>query len=442
MDVSRLIQMIFEITGCFFCIICCLYIFVGHKVDSKRCLILVALLLLDVMQLISDAGAIAFRGNTTTFGWFMVRITNYLVFMSNFAMGFVGFMYVEQFLKAQNKKSNHFWKCLILGICGFSSVLITISQFTGYLYKFDDMNRYYREDGFMIISVLGAVLTVSMVFYTLHYRSYMKPIQYRPLIAVYLLPLVADFIQIKYYGISFANLAMMTGIVIMFFCFEIERSEQIIEQQKKIFESQVELEKQKSQLMLSQIRPHFLFNTLGSIEALCEVDPMMAKQTIHKFSKYLRTNINSLKENDLTYFEKELDYTEAYLWIEKMRFQEKINVEYNIEVRNFMLPTLTLQPLVENAVRHGICQKRKGGTIKLSTQDLGDYILISIEDDGVGFDPRKVDSERVHVGIDNVRSRIQLMCNGSVSIDSRPGEGTVCTICIKKILKRETKLKI
>ena len=132
-------------------------------------------------------------------------------------------------------------------------------------------------------------------------------------------------------------------------------------------EKDLKLREQRLSLMLSQIQPHFLYNTLNTITALCRVNPKLAEETTIKFSGYLRENMYSMGENYTNPFSKELDHTNIYLDIEKLRFGDRVKVEYDIKSDDFNMPTLTLQPIVENAVKHGICSKLEGGTIKIST---------------------------------------------------------------------------
>ena len=118
-----------------------------------------------------------------------------------------------------------------------------------------------------------------------------------------------------------------------------------------------------------------------------------------------------------------------YLKIEKARFREKLNVIYSIQCKEFSIPPLTVQPLVENAIKHGITQKASGGTLKICTYDNDTHYVIEIIDDGVGFD---VESAELHVGLKNVRSRLATMCKGELLIKSKLGIGTRIMIEIPK----------
>lgn len=195
-----------------------------------------------------------------------------------------------------------------------------------------------------------------------------------------------------------------------------------------------ELYEAKVSIMTSQIRPHFMYNALTSIAMMCTIDPPTAQEATVTFAKYLRENMDSLKQNKPVPFNQELDHLKKYLYIEKLRFQDKLNVEYDITVTDFVLPLLSVQPLVENAVKHGVGMKKKGGTVKISTRETDSAYEVIVSDDGVGFDTTapKADDGRSHVGMENTRTRLKEMCGGYVKIESTVGEGTVATIILSK----------
>ena len=186
---------------------------------------------------------------------------------------------------------------------------------------------------------------------------------------------------------------------------------------------------QRIQLMMSQIQPHFMYNTLSTIQALCRIDPDKAYDTIQKFSIYLRQNIDSLSQPELIPLEKELQHTKVYADIEEVRFPD-IDVIYNTEDSDFEVPALTIQPLVENAIRHGI-RGLEGGRVMVTTRRKGEFHEIIVADNGRGFDvnvpPR---SDGTHIGMQNVRERIETICGGTFTIESRPRRGTTITIRI------------
>ena len=187
-------------------------------------------------------------------------------------------------------------------------------------------------------------------------------------------------------------------------------------------------------LAMSQIRTHFIFNVLNAISGLCKFDPAQADAAVVSFARYLRSNIDSMAEDRLVSFESELTRTENYVALEKIRFGEKIRLRKEIGASGFCLPPLILQPIVENAIRHGLLRKPDGGCVTLRTACEGGFVRIEVEDDGAGFDPsclpRPESGGRRSVALDNVRFRIEHMVHGRLAIRSAPGEGTLVTLSI------------
>ena len=206
---------------------------------------------------------------------------------------------------------------------------------------------------------------------------------------------------------------------------------QRIEAEKHAME--VKLQESQISIMLSQIQPHFLYNTLNSIYQLCETNPMRARFLVSSFSEYLRNNLSTLEEPGLIPVETELAHINTYLDIEKVRFEDTLEIEYDIKSLDFSLPVLTVQPIVENAVKHGTSKKRGGGTVKISTDEDNENYIIQVSDTGCGFDPAKPKNDgKRHVGIENVKQRLSNMCHGSLTIESEIGTGTCVTITIPK----------
>lgn len=196
---------------------------------------------------------------------------------------------------------------------------------------------------------------------------------------------------------------------------------------------QHELLQMRVAIMVSQIQPHFLYNSLTSIAQLCEKDPSLAKKATIEFADYMRHNMNSLKDEKPVPFEKELSHLETYLWLEKMRFGDDLNIVFDIETTDFLIPSLAIQPLVENAVKHGVGMKEDGGTVVISSREHPDHFEVTVSDDGVGFDTSvKKEDGRSHVGMENVKNRLRTMCDAEIDITSAVGEGTKVTIKIPK----------
>ncbi|MGN0818707.1 MAG: sensor histidine kinase [Candidatus Coproplasma sp.] len=203
------------------------------------------------------------------------------------------------------------------------------------------------------------------------------------------------------------------------------------EQGKRLAEQEKELYKSRVNTMMSQIKPHFLYNSLSSISELCLIDPNRARDALMDFSAYLRRNMDSIDTEECVHFSNELKHVETYLNLEKMRFGDRLNIVYDIEEQNFFIPPLTVQPLIENAVKHGISAKEEGGTVTLATRREGDKIIITVSDDGVGFDVQSVeiDDGRTHIGIRNIQKRLEMILpEAGLFVHSEKGKGTTVTV--------------
>lgn len=173
---------------------------------------------------------------------------------------------------------------------------------------------------------------------------------------------------------------------------------------------ETELEESRIAIMLSQIQPHFLYNALGTIRGLCRKNPEQAWEALGDFSKYLRGNMSALTNKENIYFNSELCHIEAYLRLEKVRMGDRLNILYDIQEKDFLIPPLTVQPLVENAIKYGLFDKAEGGTLILHTRKENNKIIISIKDNGLGFDenePLAQDDHHAHIGVANVRTRLK-----------------------------------
>ena len=193
-----------------------------------------------------------------------------------------------------------------------------------------------------------------------------------------------------------------------------------MENQKE--KTEEENKKLQFQLLSSQIRPHFILNTLGAIRSMVTEDAEKASDLLYDFSMYLRKNIEEKDYMKPIPFGEELDYIETYLRLEQTRFGERLKVNYRIEEKEFWVLPLTIQPFVENAVKHGLFPKKHGGTLEIATSKQDGNIVIEIRDDGVGFEVEKLQqilNEKKSVGLRSAIYRIETEMRGQCNITSR-----------------------
>lgn len=212
-----------------------------------------------------------------------------------------------------------------------------------------------------------------------------------------------------------------------------ERSE-ALQREKYIEELQKQLEGSRLKVAMNQMQPHFLYNALSSIRTIIKVDPDYAYDLIYDFATHLRGCIKAMSSDEPITFEHELSNIKAYLNIEQMRFGKKLKVEYDVACSSFRVLPLSVQPLVENAVRHGIFERGKdGGTVIIRSSEQEDAFLVEVIDDGVGFDVTEVlSSDRDCVGLKNTLFRFKNLMGAKVLIDSVINLGTHIKIIIPK----------
>jgi hypothetical protein len=175
-----------------------------------------------------------------------------------------------------------------------------------------------------------------------------------------------------------------------------------------------------------QLQPHFLFNTLNSISALVHSNPDGADEMISRLGNFLRTTLDA-PHDQLVTLRRELAFIQDYLAIEQVRFQDRLRVEVQIppELMELRLPSFILQPLVENALKHGLADRPQGGTVSLRARKEAGSLVLEIQDDGAGFVPG-----REGVGLVNVRSRLGLLYKGGYQLEflGAPGRGTLVVL--------------
>ena len=185
-------------------------------------------------------------------------------------------------------------------------------------------------------------------------------------------------------------------------------------------------------MALSQIRPHFVYNVLIAIQVLCIEEPELASETTFQFANYMRENMRFLNTKEPIPFSRELAHIKNYVAIEKTRFQERLQVEFDIRCQDFLIPPLSIQPIVENAIKHGVCKKPNGGTVIIKVYELPLCFMVEVEDNGCGFDTTNLSKASDSVGIANIKFRLKEWMNASLTIESVLDSGTKVLVKIPK----------
>ena len=329
-------------------------------------------------------------------------------------------MYLFVRLSGANKYLKVLYAILIV-----NTVMCLSSFFVPWVFTFDETGHFHRGPLGPVPFVACFIMIIwLLVAAFIKYRGLKRRESAVPaIIAGFVAIAVSADTSLGYSpSVSFLTVAMVESTVFFYIWMHL----QFVREHENALKAE-----QRIRIMMSQIQPHFLFNALSTIQALTETDPERASKVIEEFAMYLRQNINSLNQESLISVKKEIEHTNVYSDIEKVRFPS-IKIDYDIEDDEFLIPPLTIQPMVENAIRHGV-RGKKHGWVSVSTYREEDYHVISIRDNGKGFNVDQMieDTENGdHIGIRNVRDRIIDMTGGTFSIESVEGEGTSITIKI------------
>lgn len=407
------------------CLILLVYLWMNGKTTEKADRFFIGMCLFNIGMLLGDIPAWAFEGLARPWYPAALKIGSVIFFACSAPLLLMFTGYILEYLPVRADSRRLLWRtasalCTVQLICSF------LSYWNGMYFIIGEGNVYRRGSWFwlsQLIPFLIFVLDTALIFVC------RKRIQRRDALVIssyILLIAVAELIQIFNFGIALINTGAAAAILIIFINIQSQRELRMEQQEKELAEARIGI-------MLSQIQPHFLYNTLTTIRQLCELDPKEAKQAIGDFSKFLRANMDSLTNKAPIPFEQEITHVRHYLNLEQRRFGERLHVEYDITVQDFSIPPLTLQPIAENAVRHGILRREDGGTVTIRSLETEAAYVVTVSDDGVGFNfVSDTPGGRSHVGIANVRKRLNALCGGTLNIESVPDKGTTATIIIPK----------
>ena len=306
-------------------------------------------------------------------------------------------------------------------VCGCYLVLVFLSMFNGMLFQVDAHGNLTDGPYYWIAWLIDPMILLIEILVVLHYRKNLSRLGTIVMLNFGLVSLLTMGLQSIWYPVP-ELLACTLALLLMFMLFYWEMAKNLVENERELMQSQMSL-------AISQIQPHFLYNTLSTIAELCRKDSAMAEEVTNRFALYLRGNLEHMGDSFPVEFSKELKHVQTYLWIEKIRFQEELQVVYDIQTEDFIIPALTVQPLVENAVKHGMMGSENVCTITIRTKCVERGYQVIIEDDGCGFDPEQVKNDgRKHIGIESVRSRLKFMVGGTLTVKSAIGKGTTVII--------------
>ena len=306
-------------------------------------------------------------------------------------------------------------------------VVISVAFISGFVYITPD-NQYYRGPLYPLIPMSMLAILLLNFAGTIRRRARLSRKTFVSLIITQV-PMAVTLIIHLFIDVElFFHFSYALSALVMYSLVLSDQIEQDLRHQQKIAEQQKEIAGERAKVMVLQMRPHFIFNTLMSIHSLCRIDPQRAQQVTMDFTNYLRKNFNAVASDSIIPFATELEHTRAYLAVEQAQHDCMLSVDYDTSFTHFRLPPLTLQSIVENAVKHGMDPYFGPLRISIRTRDTDSGAEIIVEDNGSGFGPS--DETRPHTTLENIRKRLEMMCGGSMTIRPRDGRGTVVTIII------------
>lgn len=320
----------------------------------------------------------------------------------------------------ENIKNSILLRSAVMLWCLFC-ILLFATQFIDMFYYISPDNQYYRGPLFpLMIAPLAAIMILNTAALIWKRQKLSKRIFVALL--VYMLPTAILVILYMFASVdALISFWMILCAMTMFGLIITDNIKQYMLQQRKIAN-------QHASVMVLQMRPHFIYNTMMGIYYLCDHNSEKAKQVTLDFTTYLRKNFSAIASDDTVPFKDELEHTRAYLAVEQAQFDDTLFVSFDTPHTLFRLPPLTLQPIVENAVKHGMISSSDPIHISVVTRQTNMANEIIVDDDGPGFSP--ADDNEPHIALNNIRERLELMCNGKLEITLREGGGTSVKITI------------
>lgn len=405
-----------------------LFIFIGALSDVKRhadfmkCF--VCLLAADILMQLGEMGI-----------WFFEHKTNAALILNVCSVMSFGFGYVMEALftycligfigSKTNEKISRAPAHFMAVLCGIIVFCTVLSVWNGMFFSITESCEFAEGSLYGMTRIFDKMCIAFETLLVIFYHRKLGAKDAFLLLSFSILPILGMTLQI-YWDPTPQYLATTLSLVIIYVLFHSEITARLAKAEISLAQSQIAV-------MLSQIQPHFLYNVISSIQELCITDPVKARGALGFFAEYLRGNMDSLTDTAPIHFTREMSHVESYLKLEKMRFGDELNIVFDLEEKDFFIPSLTIQPLVENAVKHGIGEKENGGTLRVSTRREGKCIIVRICDDGIGFDTENhepEDGKKAHIGIANVRTRLSQLPGCRLDITSSVGKGTTATITV------------
>ena len=336
---------------------------------------------------------------------------------------------------ADGPPSRRAYRLIVTCACAVQTVGALVSPLTGWFFTIGDRG-YERGRLFAVCQIVPFVCYLLFTLAVLAARRSLSGREKTFFLLYVFVPLGCGAAQMLLRGVAVVNAGV--ALALLFILVNIQ-----FEYELALRRRERELAQARADLLAGRIEPHFTYNTLATIAHLCRREPERAQRLIVEFSQFLRANLDGVECGAPIPAERELDHVRHYVMLEQARFRERLRVTFDAAFTGFVMPALTLQPVVENAIRHGVLRRREGGTVTVRTRydDAADMAVVTVADDGVGMAPdggaAVPADDRAHIGLASVRARLSAMVDGTLDVASGPG-GTVVTIRIPLARRRPT----
>lgn len=350
-----------------------------------------------------------------------------IAYVGIYAVYVLYILYITELINRAGKSSKTTETVMFLsvGIGVVGAILWILSLFNPTLNEMSITGTGFSR-GFFIGHTGGIILILISLFLLIRYRKTLGKRETMALLSMPVLMGIATLCEPIAQGIELRYPAVVVEFLIIY-------THHHMELEVRYEREAVEGLQNRLSITAGRMKSHFIYNILTTLYYLCDTDPKEAQRGLGIFADYMKGTLDAIENDELVRFSWEFNEIKNYLELEKIRFGDKLKVEYDVEYEGFMIPPLTVQPLVENAVIHGIGSKKDGGTIKLSSRKLSDNgAQIKIVDDGVGFDTKIIaDMEPGDGDIADITERLMFDVGGEVSVTSVPGKGTTSIVTIR-----------
>ena len=447
----------FEIWGILICSGIGIYFFLVRKINNRADSVMCTMQFICAATLTFDVGVVISQGVNEPWAKIVFQASELATVLLQYLMVALFVGYVKYL--SRSGKAAKVLALIAYFFAAFCALLAIISaKYTHWYYLIDDQNVYHRQPFYFLAIALSGILYLLVVLQIILCAKRLMTRQLVSLLLYVTIPFLFVILQVILKpSIGLLNIGMAISLIIVFIVNNVritlmekelnnkvlQQNMVLLNQNKVIAEKKEEIENLQLNMVITQMQPHFVFNVLNIIYYLCAKDTKLAQTAIDRFSSYLRANIDSLVSDELAPFSKELEHVKNYLDLEKLRFDDELELVYDIGPSDFHVPMLVVQPLAENAVKHGIAKSPNGGRLIIRTIEDFDNFYIYVIDNGVGFDPDKKHTYdgRSHIGIDNVRLRLEKRVNGKLELFSKKGRGTTAIITIPKLPGEKSAVK-